>query len=256
MEDWSVQGEIGAGRVAVASLGDRQRRPARNRRCRQAALRSSGQAALHRGGDEMATHATLPSSAAAALAAVSGQFFVLHSSFASSVRLSGCKHVARSKACGLLFPSVRLIRSMSCSRGSMRTLIAAITLLFFLAGHSTAQDEKDPHRPACRDAQCRRTKTFLKSHYCGESPFGNGPDDGCEIKLPKKLSDDIKVRADYRCTWNQSKGTNDCEQSGQPSDAVRMALMTGLRRLGLSQSPRGKTYFRVWESMVPEWTLA
>lgn len=36
--------------------------------------------------------------------------------------------------------------------------------------------------PPCTSAYCKKVKSFLKKHYCGESPAGNGPDDGCDLR--------------------------------------------------------------------------
>ena len=97
------------------------------------------------------------------------------------------------------------MRRIGVSFGSKGILIAAVMSIFAVIAHVKAQPEKDPHRPACSDAQCRKIKSFLKSHYCGESPFGNGPDDGCEIKGPTKPRTGVEVLADFHCEWNESK---------------------------------------------------
>jgi hypothetical protein len=62
------------------------------------------------GGDGIGAPAMLPPDDAvfAARAAPSSLFFVLHASFASSVRLTGSKRVARSKGCGLLQKRIRV----------------------------------------------------------------------------------------------------------------------------------------------------
>ena len=65
--------------------------------------------------------------------------------------------------------------------------------------------EKDPNRPPCTSARCEATKKFLKDHYCGESPFGNGPDDGCDLRVEKKTVATTKVTAHYKCEWNAAE---------------------------------------------------
>jgi hypothetical protein len=70
------------------------------------------------------------------------------------------------------------------------------------AAHTDGQweeAEKGPHRPDCGSARCRKIKQFLKDHHCGESPFGNGPDDGCDARGPKKRGLGTKVKADFVC---------------------------------------------------------
>jgi hypothetical protein len=73
-----------------------------------------------------------------------------------------------------------------------------LTLAFCTAaGQEGGQPEEDAHRPPCNSAQCRKVKSFVKTHYCG-APQGNGPDDSCEIRQPKKRLN-IKMTANYDC---------------------------------------------------------
>src|SRR4029077_21263663 len=118
------------------------------------------------------------------------------------------------------------------------------------------ETERDPHRPACADAHCRKIESFLKSHYCGESPFGNGPDNGCEIKFPQKPRADIDVLADYHCEWDETKRVARCEQNGTPSSVVRDLLIRQLRRAGLPHKAKGQTYFTVWKSNLSGLSMA
>src|ERR1700676_268929 len=112
-----------------------------------------------------------------------------------------------------------------------RWLLTALMLSLTVGGQLRGQTEKDPHRPACTSAGCRKIKSFLKAHYCGESSFGNGPDDGCEIRVPKKLGIGFKVTAGFDCKWVD--GARNCQQHGQPSSEVRNILIGELRKLGL-----------------------
>ncbi len=137
-----------------------------------------------------------------------------------------------------------------------RILIAALISVFVVSALAKAQAEKDPRRPACTDAHCRKVKSFLKAHYCGESPFGNGPEDGCEIKTVKKPRTGVDVIADYACEWNESKQAAQCEQHGQPSPVVRNILIGELQRLGLPAKANGQTYFTVWKSAHSGWSIA
>ncbi|MGD1216099.1 MAG: hypothetical protein ABR861_14055 [Terriglobales bacterium] len=135
-----------------------------------------------------------------------------------------------------------------------RLLVTALTPVLLFGGQVNGQAEKDPHRPACTSAHCRKIKSFLKAHYCGESPYGNGPDDGCEIRPPKKLGTGIKVTAGFDCKWIE--GVSKCQQHGQPSSEVRGILIAELRRLGLPAKASGQVYFTVWESTASGWSLA
>lgn len=134
--------------------------------------------------------------------------------------------------------------------------VAATLSLCAVTVRTAKQDKKDPNRPVCTTDGCRKAKAFVKAHYCGESPAGNGPDDSCEIKMPKTPSLGVKVVADYTCAWNDLKQQADCEQHGQPSPAVRGILMAELHRLGLATDAKGETWFTVWKPTTSDWSLA
>jgi len=133
-------------------------------------------------------------------------------------------------------------------------LIVALMPPLVIGGQARGQDDKDPHRPPCTSARCRKIKSFLKAHYCGESPTGNGPDDGCEIRPPKKHGTDIKVTADWDCKWIE--GERRCQQHGQPSAEVRSILLGELRQLGLPVKAAGQIYFAEWQHSASDWSLA
>jgi hypothetical protein len=120
------------------------------------------------------------------------------------------------------------------------------------AAQEGGQAEKDPHRPPCTGAQCRRVKSFVKAHYCG-GPQGNGPNDGCEIRQPKKHQD-IKVTATYDCRWVDR--VRNCKQQGEPPFELREILVERLRGLGLSAEPEAQIYFTVWQPIGSDWSLA
>src|SRR5579863_5214550 len=148
---------------------------------------------------------------------------------------------------------------MDASAGIHRksAIFAATILLTLMVGAPlTGQDEKDPHRPPCTNAQCRKARAFVKLHYCGESPAGNGPEDGCEIKKVKSPSAAVEVVADNTCEWNQTTGELVCKQQGQPAADARAVLMKELRKLGMPEGAKGKTYFKDWNSREGGWTLA
>ncbi len=123
-------------------------------------------------------------------------------------------------------------------------------------GNSSAQTERDPNRPPCTDASCREIRAFLKKHYCGESPAGNGPDDSCDLRDRNKRSAEVKVIADYSCEWNASKEATECTQHAQPTPELRTILVRELRELGVPAKASGDTYFTVWESNRAGWSLA
>src|SRR5467141_1903917 len=142
------------------------------------------------------------------------------------------------------------------SSGPKRILLLMLASLTVADARLGAQTEKDPHRPECTDASCRKIRAFLKKHYCGESPAGNGPDESCDLRDRAKRSADVKVIADYNCEWNASKDAAECTQHGQVTPELRSLLVRELRELGVAAKAPGETYFTVWESDRAGWSLA
>jgi hypothetical protein len=130
-------------------------------------------------------------------------------------------------------------------------LFATIAFNIVVLGQEGGQPEKDPNRPPCSSAQCRKAKSFVKSHYCG-APEGNGPDDSCQIRQPKKRLN-VKVTANYDCKWVD--GVRNCRQLEEPSLQLRGILAGELRRLGLPAEAKGRTYFTVWQPTGLDWSL-
>lgn len=129
-----------------------------------------------------------------------------------------------------------------------------------LAQPTTAQREQqtepDEHRPPCTTPACNRIKEFLKLHYCGESPFANGPNDGCDIRGRKSTTSGTKVTANYICKWNDSEGKQQCQTQGEASPEVRKILLREMRRVGLPDEAEAEkeVYFTVFES-TSGWSL-
>jgi hypothetical protein len=137
--------------------------------------------------------------------------------------------------------------------------LAALAVATVLSGASARQGnqpQSDPHRPRCNTAECRKISSFVKAHYCGASPFGNGPDDGCDTRVPKKLSSGIKAVADFGCNWDEAKGKSLCEQHGEPPSEIRDILLREMRTLGLPPDADKDLHFIVWETSSEAWTLA
>ena len=124
------------------------------------------------------------------------------------------------------------------------------------AGKKAAESKSDPHRPPCTTASCQKIRAFLKKHYCGESPFGNGPDDGCDIRRAKTPSANVKIIADYTCDLNESTNETACKQQGQITPKLRGLLVRELEKLGLPAKAPGETYFMVWQISGADWLLA
>ncbi|MFZ0279705.1 MAG: hypothetical protein WA254_01160 [Candidatus Sulfotelmatobacter sp.] len=143
---------------------------------------------------------------------------------------------------------------MNSSPNARFTRIAALIAVLVVGAQATGKSERDPHRLPCASARCRRIKSFLKARYCGESPFGNGPDDGCEIKRPKTPAAGIKVLADFDCKWID--GISKCQQHAQPPSEMRAILIREMRKLGLPVRDDGQLYFTVWEPTSAGWAPA
>ena len=107
--------------------------------------------------------------------------------------------------------------------------------------------EKDTHRPTCISDRCRKIKSFLKRNYCGESPFGNGPDDGCEITRIEKPQAHVNVLADYKNANGMRQNTRHTVSSmdSYPPRCVRL-LIDELHHLGLPAEAEGHVYYTVW----------
>jgi hypothetical protein len=150
-----------------------------------------------------------------------------------------------------------VVEALMCrSRYPKRIAITALALALVAGVQLTAAAGKDPHRPACVDARCRKIMSFLKANYCGESPYGNGPKDSCQIKSPKGPRPGVDVVTDFSCDWSDAKRAMECKQQGEPPGSFRSLLIAELRRLGLPANADGQTYFTIWKSTASGWSLA
>lgn len=118
-----------------------------------------------------------------------------------------------------------------------------------------AAAERDPHRPPCTTQSCKTIKRFVKARYCGESPFGNGPDDGCEIRHPIH-NENVRVIADYRCDWNERTQSSNCRVRREAPVQIVAALRRELLRLGLSKAADKDVHIRVWTPASGRFKLA
>jgi len=116
--------------------------------------------------------------------------------------------------------------------------------------------ERDPHRPACKTNRCMKIKSYLKEHYCGESPHGNGPDDGCEIVSPKAAQAAVEVIAQWNCDWNEQKSDVVCRQDGEPPASTRLIIAREMRRLGLPTAQDAQIKSTVLRSTSAGWSVA
>ena len=118
------------------------------------------------------------------------------------------------------------------------------------ASNQAGQTGKDPNRPPCNTPRCRKITAFPKTHYCGESPFGNGPDASCDTSVQKKLAVGTKVIADFVCRW-----TSKCQQEGQPSPEIQQILIGEMRRIGLPSQAEKDVHFTVLAAKSSGWFL-
>jgi hypothetical protein len=129
-------------------------------------------------------------------------------------------------------------------------------LLCIVAPLLKGQREQDPHRPACTSAPCQKIESFLRAKFCGASPFGNGPKNGCDTRYAKPLLTDVNVLAVFDCETNVENGRPKCRQRSEPSPAIRNILLREMRRLGLPPKAEKDIYFTVWQPLSAKWLLA
>ncbi len=129
-------------------------------------------------------------------------------------------------------------------------------MLCLVAPHLRGQRTKDPHRPACTSAPCQKIESFLRAKFCGASPFGNGPKNGCDTRYAKQLLTGVNVVAAFDCETNVADGRPKCRQRSEPSPAIRSILLREMRRLGLPPKAEKDIYFTVWQPSAAKWLLA
>jgi hypothetical protein len=150
----------------------------------------------------------------------------------------------------------RSARRVGAVRSRTSCILATAVSLSLIAAQAFAQTQADPHRPACSSAACKRIQSYLKAHYCGESPYGNGPDNGCEIRRPRKPQIGVEAIAEYKCAWSDASRSERCSQHGLPPSNVRNLLVDAMRSRGLPLAANGHIYFLVWKSARSGWMLA
>jgi hypothetical protein len=131
-----------------------------------------------------------------------------------------------------------------------------VILLSIIAPQLNGQRGKDPHRPACTSAPCQKIESCVKAHFCGASPFGNGPQNGCDTRSAKQLVTGVNVIAAFDCEWSETDGRPKCRQRSEPSPAIRSILVREMRRLGLPARAEKDIYFTVWQTSSAKWFLA
>ena len=135
-------------------------------------------------------------------------------------------------------------------------ILAAVLMLLSPASVIMhGQSIKDPHRPACTDSQCRAVRAFVKAHYCGESPYGNGPDNGCDIRLPKHPLPGTIVIANFDCEWSDSAKKTICRQAGNLSPETKAVLINEMHQAGLPERADKEVFFTVRDSKSTGWSL-
>jgi hypothetical protein len=129
-------------------------------------------------------------------------------------------------------------------------------LLCGVAPQPKEQRGKDPHRPACTGAPCQKVESFLKANFCGASPFGHGPQNGCDTRSAKQLLTGVNVMAAFDCEWSVTDGRPKCRQRSEPPPAIRNILLREMRQLGLPAKAEKDIYFTVWQPASAKWLLA
>lgn len=140
------------------------------------------------------------------------------------------------------------------SANSFRTAGARLTALWAIGLAASAPGLGQPHRQPCRTARCKAVRAFVKAHYCGESPFGNGPDDSCRIQALQKKSSDVIVEANSVCSSDEN-ATTPCKQTGSIAPALRAKLLERTHELGMPTSEDNAVLFLAMKSKKTGWSL-
>jgi hypothetical protein len=145
---------------------------------------------------------------------------------------------------------------MSALRCEKTVLAAVVILLCIVAPPLNGQRRTDPRRPACTGAACQKIESFLRAHFCGASPFGKGPGNGCDTRYAKQLITGVNVIAAFDCQTDVTDGRPKCRQRSEPPPAIRSILVREMRRLGLPAKAEKDLYFTVWQPSSAKWFLA
>ena len=127
-----------------------------------------------------------------------------------------------------------IAQTYSFAAGTARILaLLSATVAISGIAQTNGTSEAGPHRPACSDTRCRKIKSYLKVHFCGEEPYGKRPSDGCEIIAPKSPGVGAEIIAHFICDWSEAESKIVCRQNGRPPSDIRGIVLSNLRRLGL-----------------------
>jgi len=137
-----------------------------------------------------------------------------------------------------------------------KTVAVSVMLLSIVALRLKGQRQNDPHRPPCTSAPCKKIETFLRSKFCGASPAGNGPKNGCDTRYSKPLLTGVNVLAAFDCETSVTDGRPKCRQRTEQSPAARSILVRQMRQLGLPAKAEKDIYFTVWQPSSTKWFLA
>lgn len=135
----------------------------------------------------------------------------------------------------------------------MRAMVVCSVACLFLA--KIAYSQVDTHRLPCESKECKSIRVFVKAHYCGESPFGNGPDDGCRIPNEFHRASDVQVKAGFACDSSDSGQGLNCRQQGSIPSGLRTALVEQMQRLGLPKQSESEVLFSQMVSTSSGWSL-
>lgn len=160
---------------------------------------------------------------------------------------NSCTH-ARSPSTNSLYDGSDPCRRDSVLKKNIPWWAAVSGAALVIFAQLIAAAERDPHRPACQTTRCSQIKSFLRAHYCGESPFGNGPEDGCEILRPEAVLADLQVIALWSCDWDEQKREQVCRQQGHPPTVVRTIVAREMLRLGVPAGRDAQVNFTVLRS--------
>ena len=149
------------------------------------------------------------------------------------------------------------MRNSDCRRRcdiAQRTA-AVLAAVLAISVTFTAAAERDPHRPTCTTRRCLQIKSYLKAHYCGELPYGNGPDDGCQIVDPRGEQPNVQAIAKWSCDFDTKTNEQVCRQQGQVSASIRRIVERQMEPLGLAPAHNSGLGFTVLKSTSAGWSV-
>jgi hypothetical protein len=136
-----------------------------------------------------------------------------------------------------------------------KLIVAALLVISLIPAYANTPSRKDPHRPPCTSQECRAIQQYLKAHYCGRSPWGNGEGESCELRVPKAATRGFKTLASYHCDPEDTSRSYRCAQRGTVPAAVVEAMHGQLTAIGVPAAAQRGIYYSIYQPSSAPWKL-